>query len=374
MTPYHLRVLRQSLVGGPRDGRAIRELPGMLAWCVCALGVAACGRDGQGDTGRPPKQEQLQVAGGQAFDDVFTVLDTIALEETDEVITISPRVSPDPRGGFFVADPNEQQVRVYSALGRLTELFGAGTTQRHPMEHPQRAVRLPGGEVLVISLEGDLTIIPGAASGSARQIHTTLRTIRDVEVLDGHEVLLAGTDSAPPSATLFVMDLAANRIVKKLLPPPAHLDKWVTTYFSTVRIAGRGGRIAAVHMLLDTVVILDRAGEEMSRVWLPLDPFVVPTGPLPDLQSEVARREWTSRFTIISDVWWRTDDHLIVQWHKLRPDHGMDWGILRMDTAGRRIWAVAPAPHLYAVIGGRFVFRDPEAEAPNRWLIAAEMP
>lgn len=44
---------------------------------------------------------------------------TIALEESDSVITVSPVVAPDPHGGFFVADPRESQVRLYDENGPI---------------------------------------------------------------------------------------------------------------------------------------------------------------------------------------------------------------------------------------------------------------
>lgn len=74
---------------------------------------------------------------------------TIALEESDSVITVSPVVAPDPHGGFFVADPRESQVRLYDENGPIQ--VGVSPAQRRDISrrrsHP-RSDRRPHGLTL----------------------------------------------------------------------------------------------------------------------------------------------------------------------------------------------------------------------------------
>ena len=334
------------------------------------LGAGGCSDGRDTSTRLLLESDRLSVVDGQQFDELFIVVDSLVLEESETVVTVLPKVSLDPKGGFLVADSREHQVRVYSRRGELEQVFGAGTERASSIERPQRAKRLSNGDILVVNLVGPLTLIPDHPGQAPTWIPSALHTARDLQVLNEREVLVVGTDSAPPSATLFTLDVQRGQFIRSFFPPPAHLDKGVTTIFSSVSTALRGNRMAVVHMLSDTLVFFDHYGTELSRVRIPIDPFVAPVGPLPNLQTMAERQAWTSQFTHVVNVFWIEDDQLIVQWQKVTRGLGIDRGILQMDTTGSRVWAIAPAPTLVAVRGDQFFFQDPEAEAPNRWLVA----
>lgn len=320
----------------------------------------------------PVARDPITVVDGQPFGAIFAVHDTVELEEPRGVLTVAPTVSLDSGGGFLVADAAEHQVRVYSPHGKLLQAFGEGTDRVDSIKSPGRVLRLPNGDLFVVNLAGPLTILPGGLEEPARFISRSLRTARYAEVLNDREVLMVGSDSNPVSATLFRLDLPSGQYSARYFAPPAHLDKWVTTFMSSVRIARRGNRIAAVHMLSDTLVIFDLTGREQKRVPIPIDPFRAPQGPLPDDVTTAAERyAWTAQFTMIMDLFWIDDNTLIVQWAKAL-DNGLDadMGILQMDTTGARAWAIAPSPKLVAVRGEEFFFRNPRNHEPNRWWVA----
>lgn len=343
----------------------------LKALSLCVVTAAAGCSDGRDTSTRLLlESDRISVVDGQQFDELFIVVDSLVLEESDAVVTVLPKVSLDPRGGFLVADAREHQVRVYSSRGDLEQVFGAGTEQVDSIERPQRAKRLSNGDILVVNLVGPLTLIPDRRGKAPTFIPSAFRTTRDLQVLNEREVLIVGTDTAPPTALLHVLDLSTGQIVRSFFPPPGHLDKGVTTTFSSVATAHRGNRLAVAHMLSDTLVFFDHYGTELSRVRIPIDPFVAPIGPLPNLQTLAERQAWTSQFTYVVNVFWIEDDQLIVQWQKTTGGLEIDRGILQMDTTGSRVWAIAPAPTLVAVRGDEFFFQDPQAEAPNRWLVA----
>jgi hypothetical protein len=122
-------------------------------------------------------------------------------------------------------------------------------------------------------------------------------------------------------------------------------------------------------MSSDTLVFFDLAGTELTRVPIPIDPFIAPLGPLPNVESRVEQDKWLNQFTHITDLYWIDDDRLIVQWDKVR-NEGTDWGIVQLDTTGTRLWAVAPAPRLIAIRDDEFFFDDPTSDMPNRWIVA----
>ncbi len=319
----------------------------------------------------PVARDPIMVVDGQQFDDVFSVYDTLELEEPRGVLSVAPMVSLDSGGGFLVADAAEHQVRVYSPQGKLREVFGEGTARVDSIKSPGRALRLPGGDILVVNLAGPLTILPARQEEPSRFIPRSLRTARHAEILNDHEVLLVGSDTNPVAATLFRLDLANGQYSEKYLAPPAHLDKWVTTFMSAVRTSRWGNRIAAVHMLSDTLVIFDLAGREQKRVPIPIDPFMAPEGPLPDVTTAAEQHAWMAQFTMVMNLFWIEDNKLIVQWAKgLENGLDADMGILQMDTTGVRAWAIAPSPTLVAVRGEEFFFRNPRNHEPNRWWVA----
>ncbi len=349
-----------------------------LVWLVFTLtglvGLGGC------DDGRRHRETQddlvagdpITVVDGQQFDEVFAVYDTLELEEPRGVLTVAPFVSLDSGGGFLVADGAEHQVRVYSPQGKLREVFGEGTERVDSIKSPGRALRLPEGDILVVNLTGPLTILPARHEEPSRFIPRFLRTARHAEILNDHEVLMVGSDSNPVAATLFRLNVANGYYSERYFAPPAHLDKWVTTFMSAVRTARRGNRIAAVHMLSDTLVIFDLSGREQKRVHIPIDPFRAPEGPLPeDVTSAAERYAWTAQFTLVMDLFWIDDNAILVQWAKaLENGLDADVGILQMDTTGVRAWAIAPSPKLVAVRGEEFFFRDPRNNDPNRWWVA----
>src|SRR3954471_25026938 len=87
-----------------------------LGALLCAFVASGCGRDR---------------AAAATPREVFTPLDrhvawgrSVTLEESDDVVNVLIRANLDPRGGFLVADEQEDQVRRYGPDGRLLFTFG----------------------------------------------------------------------------------------------------------------------------------------------------------------------------------------------------------------------------------------------------------
>jgi hypothetical protein len=339
-----------------------------LSLCLTA-GAVGCGADDGADAQTIIESERISVVDGSTFDELFMVVDSLTLEESDAVTTVFPYVTVDPQGGFLVADPREHQVRVYSRQGKLEQIYGAGTATVDSIDRPYLARRLPDGAIAVANLVGPLTVIPHDSGQASRFIPFPFRLMRGLEVLSDHEILLVGPDSARPTASLHILDLRNERIVGSFLAPPPHLHADVRMMFSSVRTARRGNRLAAVHMSSDTLVFFDLMGTELSRVPIPIDPFIAPLGPLPNVESPAEQDKWLNQFTHITNLFWIDDDGLIVQWDKVR-NEGTDWGIVQLDTTGTRLWAVAPAPRLIAIHNDEFFFQDPASDRPNRWIVA----
>ena len=147
-----------------------------LSLCVVTAAVG-CSDGGDTSTRQPLESDRISVVNGQQFDEVFIVVDSLVLEESKTVITVSPTVSLDPRGGFLVADSREGQVRVYSRQGELEQVFGAGTTRASSFDRPQRAKRLPNGDIVLRDAE------------DGREPLVRIRFSREVQDMLGEDLL-----------------------------------------------------------------------------------------------------------------------------------------------------------------------------------------
>jgi len=338
---------------------------------VVMAGVALGGCPAPVDDAPEASAAAVSVVDGVPFDSVFATTDSVLLEEPPGVVNVRTAATIDPGGGYIIADTREDQVRVYSRTGALEAAYGPGTGRLDSLSFLVRAIRLADGSVLAASLGGPLTVIPGPGADRSRTVQTPLFRLRDVLALDGRLVLLVGLDSAPTTALLHVWDTGTNAILRSFFAPPKRFAEGVIGTFPTVAVARRGGRLAAAYTFTDTLVFFDTAGTERSRLRIPIDPFVAPGDTLPQVTSPAERQAWVNQFTTIQDLFWIADDQLLVQWAK-GTAHGLQWGIISMDTVGNRHWGIAPAPRLLGVRDGTFVFERPGGEAPNRWMLARQ--
>lgn len=347
-----------------------RYLPTMVLWCgLVGMVFSACG----------PGDEQLEsvhrsdagiaVVGSVSFDSVFTRTDSIVLEETSSVVNIWPVASMDANGGYIVADTREDQLRVYSPVGELRNAYGPGTGRLDSLQFLARAIRLPNGKILAASLVGHLTLIPEEDDTPNQVISTPLVRLRDVIAFDERRLLLVGLDSIPTKALLHFWDTDTKTIVRSFFSPPDRFDAGVTSTFPTVAVAKRGNRVAAAYTLSDTLIVFDTLGAELSRARIPIDPFHAPAGSLPPANGPEEQQEVINRFTFIQDLFWISDDRLLVQWAK-GTVNGMQWGIIETDPLGNRVWGIAPTPRLIGIDGEKFIFANPASEASNQWIIA----
>ena len=359
-------------------GRGRRNSNVLRFWSLGVYVVTAalgCG-DSAGD--RDSRESEPDATTGvdlQAFHQMFTVVDTLVLEQPENVARSFPLLYMDPQGGFLIADPPANQVRVYSRTGELEEVFGAGSGKADSLRAPSSAARLENGDIIAANaMSGRLVPIPIRHEEDVLPLETSLGRLRLLQVLEERKILLTGRDATYARNLLHIWDLSRGEIVKSFFPPPQHLDSDVVgTIGRGVYAASRGDRLAAMHSLSDTLFFFDRAGTELFSAHIPVEPFLVPEGTLPNIGSMAGRQEWIDQFTFLIDVFWIADDELIVQWASGSGDHSV-YGLVGMDTTGRQIWSKARTPQLRGVRDAGFFFQDPNSAVPNRVVVAIRKP
>lgn len=344
-------------------------LAAILAVCV-ADGVEGC--RGRPETPGVSGAERQYVAAidRDAFQQVFTAIDSVILEETPSVVTVSPSLFKDPRGGLLVADFLENQVRIYSPTGKLRNTFGGGNASGDSLSGPLEVARLGNGDVVATNLgSGRLSIMSADQDKPMEFLDTSVRPLTGVRVLDDNHVLLMGRRPPFTNELLHVWDLANRKIVRSFFAPPQHLDSNVVRILGTVHAASNGNRIAAMLNIADTLHVYDLDGTELLRSHIPVAVFVAPLGPLPNITSKAARQAWAEQFTLLSDLFWTSDDDIVVQSVTGSGDHVV-FSLVQMSTTGQRRWVLPRTPELLSIHDGRFFFHDPNSDLPNRLIVA----
>jgi len=360
--------------GGPgrRNSYVLRFWSLGVYVVTAALGCGDSGDDRDSRESEPDATSGVEL---QAFHQMFTAVDTLVLEQPENVARSFPLLYMDPQGGFLIADPPGNQVRVYSRTGELEDVFEGGSGKADSLREPSSAARLENGDIIAANaMSGRLVPIPIRHEEDVLPLETSLGRLRLLQVLEERKILIAGRDAAYARNLLHIWDLSRGEIVKSFLPPPQHLDSNVVeTIGRGAYAASRGDRFAAMHGMSDTLFFFDHAGTQLSSVPIPVEPFLVPEGTLPNIGSMAERREWIDQFTFLIDVFWIADDELILQWASGSGDHSV-YGLVGMDTTGRQIWSTAGTPLLRGVRDDEFFFQDPNSAVPNRVVVAIRKP
>jgi hypothetical protein len=344
--------------------------PGAAA--LAALLLAACG-------GAKPDADGAAAASLDtvALDRVVAWEGELALEESDEVLNVLPRVSVDPRGGFLVADEQESQVRRYGPDGKLLFRFGRRGGGPREFTFLHRALRLPGGEVLALDTYNRGALFDAAGDSLLRTLTFPVGPVHAAEVLDDTLLLLGGKLSgrgfADPDARLHLWSLARDTLVRSFFTPAVR-GRARTLAANTagfVSTAVRGDTIAATFSLSDTVYLFDRRGRALGKVPVPFRGFrrLDEDAPLPGRNGGVVQaREWVGTFSLVSDLFWLADGTFVVQYQD-REGPEPRWRLLRMTRDGRRLFESRDTPRLLAAdpASGSLYFVTPGSETPNRW-------
>ncbi|HEY7766554.1 MAG TPA: hypothetical protein VIB55_00155 [Longimicrobium sp.] len=330
---------------------------------LIALAVG-CGRP----DGKPPETLEQVVAFGP----------TIELQENAAVINVTPDVTPDPLGGFLVADEREGQLRRYTREGAL--LWNIGKKGSGPGEFRSVAtvLRLPNGQVLAAELSGSFTLFDSAGTAALEQIRTPFLHVQDMEVVDDSTLLVAarleGRGGTGPS--LHMWDIRENRVRRSFFDPfEAAPNKTAAVMAGWSKAAIRGDTVAAVFALSDTLYFFALDGRPRGKLPIPFRDFRPVPAETPRGGSDpVKRANFFSSFDYVADLHWFSDGRLLIPYQSLAAEQALTrtYHLFAMDRAGRRLFEVRNAPRLLTAepASSTLFFVAPGSEVPNRWALA----
>lgn len=309
----------------------------------------------------------------------MSTLRSIEVEENDAAVNVIPRLRPDPRGGFLVADHGEEQIRRYSPEGKL--LWFAGRRGAGPGEFTAlvSVARLPSGEILAVNRDGRLTFFHAEGRRVARTAETQLMRISDFEVVDDSTLLIAGVgrlgDAGP---RLHVWSIHRNAPRRSFFAPSSQQrNRAAAATMGYVMTAVRGDTIAATFASSDTVYFHTLDGRDVGRMALNSESFrrVPDAEPGRTVTNPRERAEWLSAFDVVADVDWLPDGAVLVAYQSIEASRVMrrNWHLLAQDRTGARRFESRNVSSL--LLGtdpgnGTILFVPHDAEAPNRWTVA----
>lgn len=331
-------------------GRMSRRV---VAWAAAAaLAWAACERPGHGGPG------------GMRLDDVVAWDDSVALEESAEVVNVLPYVEVE-RGGFLVLDRKESQGRIYETDGTVRRVFGR--TGRGPGEfrNPIDARRLPDGRIAVIEFEGRLSVLDSATGQVRATANTGLLPVYGMRVLDGDELLVQGRRAGQYDGPhLHVWSLSGDSIIRGFFGPhdaERHDPRVIPLAWTGVDVFH--DTVAAVWALSDTLYLFDRAGTPLRTVPIPFAGFAGLRG-MPASNADLMT--WLGTIWRVTDVFVLPGGIVLVQAERAVA-RDVRHRLLGMTIGGELLFDLTDTPRLLTAAGDTLYFVSPGSETPNRW-------
>lgn len=337
------------------------------AWVAyLACGTLACAET---TPDSPPSAE------GAALTEVLAWGATIPLEETAEVINVTPEVTPDPRGGFIVSDARESQVRLYRSDGKLLRYFGSKGYGPTEFQSVSSALRVPTGDLLVTDMGGKVALFDSTGAKLVRTAQAPLGPLYNSAVVNDSLVAFTGRARGRQTASPLVhlWDIRTDSIVRSFFPVPAHPEELAGAYRYSgfTDVDARGDTIAVLFALSDTVYLYDISGRPIEKIAIPSRHFRTIREKMPQDASLPEFTEWSESYSAASQLFWASDGSFVVQYFDR---HGGEpqWRLLRMTRTGERMVELKDTPKLLALVGAdpTLYFVQPDSPAPNVWAAA----
>lgn len=304
----------------------------------------------------------------------FEPLGGLVLEESGDVINVSPRVSPEPDGGFLIVDSREARIRIYRANGGLARQFGKRGQGPGELAAPRSGERTASNDIVIADVFRGVVMFDdtGGVMASARPPVTP---IYDVLPLTATTVLVSGPlwDSTRRSVPYLVhrYNLATKKLEKSFFLEPGDSVVHAAAHtFGWVDLARRNDTVLAVFALVDSLYLFRPTGELLGALRLPIEGFRRIRAFEPRaIASPAAEAEWLAQHHFLEAVFPLADGSYIVQYERPAGTTSQ-WNLIGIWPDGRLRFDARDTPKLLAARNDSLFFVDPRSETPNRWLIA----
>ncbi len=353
------------LAGSPRTSFPMQTTGRRLT--ALTIGFIAVG--GSGCSSAVPGSGQPPLS---AVEEVIEWGRSVELEETADVINVSPHVNVDPRGGYIVADRREAQVRLYTPSGSLAARFGRRGHGPGEFERVVAAVRLASNEILAADMSGRVTFFDSTGSNALRTQRLPLSPLYDLAVYDDSLVLLTGQITGEEGSPLVhVWNARSGEVLRSFFRPTPSSPDMARAYAFTgfADVAVRRGTIAVSFALSDTLRFYDIQGRELRQRAIPFRGFRPLRKAMPESDQREAIASWVEEFSSISQIHWSADGTLFVQYFDM-DGHEPRWRLAALQEPANLLFELVDSPHLLAITADdSLVFADPSRDGFDTWLI-----
>ncbi len=307
-----------------------------------------------------------------AFAEAFEVLRVVMLEETDEVVTVTPRVIPDHMGDLIVTDALEAQIRLYGRDGTLKNVLGRSGAGPGEFRAPTSARRTVDGQIVVPDpMLSRITFFE--ADSVTATAPSPIQLLLDVFDLGDDRLLLSGVDnpSNNPPHFLHIWNRQTEEIEHSFFPmivSDAMRTLASTFLASTATLVG--DTVWAAWTISDTVYKYNRDGDELAKIPIPLPRPTKNTMPEPDRVMDVTEiGSSLNSITQVSSIHPATGGRLVVQAGQMRGMRLYEWDLVIMDQRGHPELQMIGTPRLLLVDDDEFWFMNPNPLLANQILV-----
>jgi hypothetical protein len=301
----------------------------------------------------------------------------IRLEENADVITVTPRVTIEPGGGFLVTDASEGQIRLYSPGGRLRSYFGRLGSGPGEFGRLSAAARLPSRNIVAADMGGTLTIFDSLGAKVLSAARAPVAPVYNLVAFDERHAVMTGRKRGDAEAHLVhVVDLTTGEVVKSFFPSPRPPRGFAGTYSfaGTADVAVHGDTAAAIFALSDTVFLFRITdGRELGKIPFGSRHFRTLQRSMPVRQKLRRLDSWFGSFSAAARLFWSPDSSFYISFYDTSADHNLQWRLLHLSRDGASSFEVPDAPKLLSVsrVDASLLFMKPGSDLANVWSIGS---
>lgn len=235
------------------------------------------------------------------YSQFFHPIDTLVLEESEDVFLSSPIFENQIQDQYLVIDEDAHRVIIYEEKGKLIRYFGRYGRGPGDLEDPTSATLLSNDNILVTEYSGKVTIFD--SNGNHSKINrTSLFRINDSQLLPNGNLLFTGGFHPPDNLELlYIFDPESMSLEKKFFPIPFDPYEYglqPASLEEPVHAVLCGDNIVALHTMYPVLFYFDFEGKLLnktpidSKLFSQMEPLSNPDNPN-EAYEKYSRASWT---------------------------------------------------------------------------------
>ncbi|MES3628646.1 MAG: hypothetical protein PPP56_00600 [Longimonas sp.] len=315
----------------------------------------------------------------QSFEEVFTIQDSLELEQGDDAFLAAPYASLLENGEILIADARERHVFRYSRDGSLQAVIGGPGQGPGEFQLPIATAQLPDGSLLVGELWGPISVFDTSNTFVRRDTGLLWHALQ-LHALDAERVLAVGPKEQGTGASplLHIFNTSTGEIENSFFPHPTPIGTYGNILNGVADIAAadvRGAQVVAAFAPEPRLHFFSLDGDSLNSAELSLQHFtpIDPSYREASFSNQEVQEAYDS-FSRVNDLFWILDDLVLMQYVDIldRATNTLQIHLAGVTRSGDVLFDMADTPRLYAVDAstGELFFNAPDTLDPGQWVVA----